>query len=192
MNVSPASGSAGLRVPVRPWVMVLVVCGSALLTLAGCSRPPVPPTQFGGRLTDPGHGSNHTHDRGRLMLEDAELPDGTACHAALTAHLSRTGTHALEVSFETIGKDPRPVALSEQTRLVLTVRRGGETYTLELQPGPKDERPTDPAGRCSRFEAPAPWLKPDDTLTVTLRIAGSDQEVAWNTFEVARYSHEAD
>lgn len=190
MHASLASGPARSGVPARTWILILVV-GGGLLSIS-CSRPSVQPTQFGGRSAESGHGSDHTHDRGRLMLEDAELPDGTSCHAALTAHLSRSGAHALEVSFETTGKDPRPVTLPEQTRLVLTVRRGGETFTLELQPGPKEERPTDPTGRCSRFEAPAPWLKQDDTLTATLRIAGSDQEVTWNDFQVAKYSHDAD
>ncbi len=163
--------------------------GLASVSLLGCSDKPVSstqPTQF----TSKGH--DHDHDRGRLMLADAELPGGKKCHAALTAHLSKKGEHALEVSFETFGTDPKPVLLPENSRLTLQVRRGEESFTLQLEPGPKDERKTDPEGQCSRFEAAAKWLKPDDKLTVTLTVAGSDAKTVWTDFEVKKYSHTVD
>jgi len=161
--------------------------------LFGCGDKPgasTQTTQFTRKGHD--HDHDHDHDRGQLMLADAELPGGKKCHAALTAHLSKKGEHALEVSFETFGTDPKPVLLSENTRLTLRVSRGEESFTLELQPGPKDERKTDPEGQCSRFEAAAKWLKPDDKLTVTLTVAGSDAKTVWTDFEVKKYSHTVD
>jgi hypothetical protein len=164
--------------------------GLASVFLIGCGDKPAQPTEYKGKGA--GHGHEHEHDRGKEMLEDVALPGGKRCHAALTAHISAKGEHALEVSFETFEEDPNPVTLPENTKLALRVDRGMETFTLELEPGPKDERKTDPAGQCSRFEAPAKWLKPDDKLTVTLTFAGSDKKTVWTDFDVKKYSHAGD
>ncbi len=157
------------------------------LAFAGCKDDkPGQQSEFKGKHDD------HVHDRGKEMLEDAELPGGKKCHAALTAHLSSKSGNALEVSFETFDKNPEAVTLPEKTKLTLRVQRGEEVFNLTLEPGPKDERKKDPEGQCSRFEADTDWLKPEDKLTVTLTIEGSAKKTVWVDFDVKKYSHAGD
>jgi hypothetical protein len=124
------------------------------------------------------------------------LPDGTKCHAELEAHLSKKGDHQLEVGFETMAKEPKPVTLPENAKLTARVTRAKDekAYTLEFKPSPKEERKDDPAGRCSHFEAEAKWMKPGDELDVglTIEVDGVIKRVSWIKFNPKKYSHEAE
>ncbi len=153
--------------------------------LVGCGT--AKPTSFDNKDKKDDH--EHTHAGGE---EDAELPGGKQCHAVLAAHLSKKGDHELEVEFKTMGKDPKPMTIPEKTKVTLHVKRGEEVFDLELKPGPKEERKSDPDGQCSHFEADAKWLKPDDKLTVTLSIEGVAKKVVWVDYDVKKFGHEAD
>lgn len=170
--------------------------GLGLVFFAGCGdSKPTQPTEIKGGKDKKDDGHDHSdHGSGKSLLEDAELPGGKKCHAALTAHLAKDGKHALEVSFETMEKEPKPVALPEGTKVTARVTRKGDdkAYELTLTPGPKGERKADKAGECSRFETEAAWLKPTDKLTVTLNINGTPKKVVWVDFDVKKYSHEGE
>lgn len=162
------------------------------LALAGCGGDnKTQPSAFKGEKDD----DHHDHDRGKFKLEDAELPGGVKAHAALTAHLSKKGDHELDVMFETMDKEPKPVPAAVEKMTARVTRKGDDTpYTLEFAPAPKDERKTDPDGKCSHFVAEAKWLKPDDELTVTLNVPvdGKTKTIVWTGFVPKKYGHEAE
>ncbi len=166
--------------------LTAALVGFGFVFLAGCGDKPTPQDEFKNKQDE------HDHSRGKEMLEDATLPGGKKCHAALTAHIAKDGDHALEVSFETMDKEPKPLTLPEKTKLTLRVQRGEEVFSLTLEPGPKKERKTDPDGQCSRFEVEAKWLKPEGKLTATLTIEGAPEKVVWIDFDVKKYSHAGD
>lgn len=161
------------------------------LALAGCSGQKPQPSEF--KNEKPGHG--HDHDRGKFKLADAELPGGVTAHAALTAHLSKKGDHEIDVMFETMDKEPKPIPVAIEKMTARVTRKGDDKpYTLEFVPAPKDERKTDPDGKCSHFVAEAKWLKPDDELTVTLTVPvdGKMKTIPWLEFVPKKYGHDAE
>lgn len=171
-----------------------ISCGLVLalsVFLAGCKEPPAPSQQseFKNKQGENEHG--HDHDRGKLRLEDAVLPGGKKCHAALTAHLSKKDGNELDVSFETMDKEPQPLTVAENTKITARVTRKGDDngYLITFEPTEKAERKSDPAGQCSRFTAKAPWMKHEDMLTVTLTIEGVPQSVVWVDFNPKKYAH---
>ena len=133
-----------------------------------------------------GH-DGHDHDRDKMKLVDAG-----PYHAGLTAHLSKDGNE-LEILFETVDKDPTPVGLT-LTKFTGTAKKAGEdkVYDLTFEPAPKDERKGDKDGECSHFEAKAPWMKPDDVLTVTvnnIEITNKSRKLEWKDFNPKKYNH---
>ncbi|HUR54667.1 MAG TPA: hypothetical protein VMZ71_11080 [Gemmataceae bacterium] len=157
----------------------------ALLAAAalGCGDKPAAtqPVAKGG-----GDGHDHgDHDRGKMKLVDAG-----PYHAGLTAHMSKDENN-IEIVMETQDKEPKPVPLSQLSIMARVERAGDKTYDITFEPGPKEERKGDPDGKCSRFEAKAPWMKPDDKLTVTakIEIAGKVREVTWEDFNPKKYNH---
>jgi hypothetical protein len=166
--------------------VALVGCGDKPAPTTGSSDPKPNPGEFKPKKDEDGHEHKGSE-------KDVTLPGGKKCHAVLSAHFSKKGEKALELSFENFEKEPKPVTLPENTKISLRVQRGEKVETFELKPGPKDERKTDPAGQCSRFEADVDWLKPDDKLTaVTLTIEGVDKKEVWTDFDVKKYSHTHD
>src|SRR5262249_14357241 len=126
-------------------------------------------------------------ERGKMLLTDAGEH-----HAALTAHLSPQGNE-LDIFFETADDNPTPVALPF-TKLTAFARNIGEGEPRELtfEPAPADERPKgEKPGTCSHFVAKAPWMKPDDSLTVVLNLEldGRRTRVTWNKFVPKKYAH---
>ena len=168
---------------------LLVGCGDKAASTpsggAGSGSEGPKPGEFKSKKDD-----DHEHTGAEI---DVTLPGGKKCHAVLAAHFSKKGEKALEVSFENFQKPPQPVTLPEKTKLTLRVQRGEKVETVELKPGPKDERKSDPDGQCSRFEADVDWITPDDKLTaVTITIEGVDRKGVWNDFEVKKHSHQHD
>jgi hypothetical protein len=169
--------------------------GLAAALAAGCgdkSQPSgsgaaPPPAEFKNKDKKDDDGHEHKGSE-----KDVALPDGKKSHAVLAAHFSKKGEKALEVSFENFEKEPKPVTLPEKTKLTLRVQRGEKVETVELKPSPKDERKTDPEGRCSRFEGDVDWITPDDKLTVTLAIEGVEKKAVWVDFDVKKFSHQHD
>ena len=158
------------------------------LALAGCGDK-TQPSKFDNKDKD---GHDHSqHERGTIRLEDATLPGGKKCHAGLTAHLSEKEGNELDLLFETMDKDPKPLTVPEKTKITARVTRKGDdkAYTLEFAPAEKDERKTDPDGQCSRFTAKAPWMKADDELDVTVTIEGVDAKIPWVKFLPSKYGH---
>jgi hypothetical protein len=155
------------------------------LIAAGCSpqpaTPPAPVTARGSSDED------HVHERENMMLADAG-----PYHAGLTAHLADDGNE-LDIFFETVDKEPKPVALSVKSFTATAKRAGdGQEFELTFEPAPAEERPKDePDGLCSHFVAKAPWMKPDDVLTVTaeLTIRGKIHTVEWKDFSPKKYAH---
>lgn len=164
----------------------MVVALSVLV--AGCKEKPPPASEFKSK---PGAEHDHDHDRGKMKLEDTKMPNGKTGHVGLTAHLSKKDGNELDVSFESIEKEPKPLTIPEKTKLTAFAKRDGDekTYELKFEPAEKDERKTDPEGQCSRFTAKAPWVKHEDKLTVTLNIEGIPQPVIWTDFNPKKYAH---
>lgn len=162
--------------------MVRVLLCGAVAGLVGCGAPP-PAATFKGTGAD--H-DDHTHDRGKMMLRDAGN-----YHAGLTAHLSKTGGNELDIFFETAGKEPKPVPLPHPKLAATAVTAAGKVHELAFEPAPQDERKDDPAGQCSHYVAKAPWLDPDDVLTVTMVVGldGRDRRVVWKAFNPRKYAH---
>jgi hypothetical protein len=158
------------------------------LFLAGCSGGNKP-TEFKGEHKD------HVHELGKMQLEDIELPGGLGrAHAALTAHLSQKEGNELDVLFKTMDeKDPKPIALPASAKVTARATRPGDEkdYKLEFEPAPKEERKDDPEGKCSHYSAKAPWMKPDDQLTVvlTVEIDGTIKKCTWTTFNPKKHAH---
>jgi hypothetical protein len=153
----------------------------ALVLLAGCGEKPPPAATF---KSEPGHG--HSHDHGKMLRVDL----GKKHHAGLTAHLSQKDGNELDLVFETVAGKPAPMPL---TNVVAKAKRAGDAkdYDLVFEPAPKDERKDDPDGTCSRFTAKAPWMKADDTLTVTATVVvdGKPHPVEWADFHPKKYAH---
>lgn len=160
---------------------------AAAVLAAGCKEKPAP-TEFKSKKDEHDHGD---HDRGKMKLEDATLPDGKKCHAALTAHLSKKDGNELDVSFETMEKEPKPLTVPEKAKVTARVTREGDdkAYNLTFEPTDRAERKGDPEGQSSRFSAKAPWMKHEDKLTVTLTIEGAAGTVVWVDFNPKKYAH---
>jgi hypothetical protein len=152
----------------------------AALLLAGC----------GGKTTDTtfksdtGHG--HSHDHGKMQRVDL----GKKYHAGLTAHLSQKDGNEIDLVFETTDGKPAPMPLA---KVAAKAKRAGDdkSYDLAFEPTPKDERKDDPDGKCSRFTAKTPWMKPDDKLTVTaaVEVEGKSYDLEWADFHPKKYAH---
>jgi len=146
------------------WMHKLCLVGVIGFLLAGCTAGQ--PTQF---KNEPLH---HSHERQDAMLEDIELMNGKY-HVGLTAHLSNEpGKNELDIFFETMGDDPQPVAIPLSAKVTARVTRAGDdqAYSLEFKPVDKQERSSDPDGKCSRFSAGAPWMKAEDKLDLVLTV----------------------
>lgn len=166
--------------------MRVVILG-CLVLVAGCGEnapPPAPVVSAKGSS----HEDGHDHSRETMLLTDAG-----PYHAGLTAHFSADQGNELDITFETIGKDPQPVALPIEKFIAEAKRtRDGMVFTLEFEPAPASERPeNEPAGSCSHFVAKAPWLHTKDELTVSvdLEIRNKIQTVVWNGFIPEKYAH---
>ena len=160
--------------------------------LAGCNKDNKPTSFDNKDNKDKKDHDDHDHDRDKAMVEDAELPGGKKCHAVLEAHMSKKGEHEIEISFESIGKDAKPMTIPEKTKVTGEVQRGDEKHELVFKPSPKDERKTDPDGQCSHFEADAKWMKPDDKLIVKISIEGTPKKIVYIDFNPKKHGHEGD
>jgi hypothetical protein len=158
----------------------------AFFAFALCScQSQKPPATFQSES----HG--HSHERDKMMLADVGK---TPHHAALTAHLSSKDGNELDIFFESSDEEHKPVPLP-LTKLTATAKTAdGKEHTLEFEPAPKEERKDDPDGKCSHFVAKAGWMKPTDTLSVTLtmEINGKPEPVTWNDFNPQKYAHHID
>lgn len=168
------------------------IVGAAVVLSSGCqSREPKQTTQVFKSQKDAHH--DHDHSRSDAMLEDLTLPDGTRCHAGLTAHLDTAGNE-LDIFFESLERDPKPIAIPKTAQITARVTRSGDdqAHQLTFQPAPADERPNDPPDRCSRFSAATPWMKPDDRLTVVVSIEdrGQLKRVTFVDFVPRQHSHQ--
>jgi hypothetical protein len=152
-----------------------------LLLALGCAQSKSPPTHAHA------HEDDDNHSRDGMMIEHAG-----PYHAALTAHLSEKDGNELDLFFETL-RDAKPVALAVDKIPAKAKRAGDEKeYDLTFEPAPANERPKDEeAGKCSHFVAKAPFLKPTDTITVTLKVMIRDKErtVTWENFDVKKFRH---
>lgn len=166
---------------VGPALLSLVL---ACVWIVGCADKPPPPAADDA---DKKGEAGHSHERGKMLLADAG-----EYHALLTAHLSPKGNE-LDLFFETTDDKPTPVAIP-LTKLTAYARNIGEGEPRELtfEPAPADERPQgEKPGTCSHFVAKAPWMKPDDSLTVilNLELEGRRHRVPWNKFVPKKYAH---
>jgi hypothetical protein len=155
-----------------------IVC----VLVLGC-QPEAKPSVFESK-----HGEHgHSHDRDKMMLKDYGK-----IHVGLTAHISKKTGNELDLVFETEDKEPAP-APQPFSKLIAKATRQGEdkSYELVFEPAEKEERKDDPEGKCSRYTAKAPWMKPDDMLTVRLPIDLNGQEkiILWVDFNPLRYAH---
>jgi len=134
-----------------------------------------------------GHG--HSHERDKMLLADAGK-----YHAALTAHLSSKEGNELDVFLETMGNPPKPAPLPIEMFMAQATTSDGQTHELKFEPTPISERKDDPPGLCSRFVAPAWWMKADDKLKVVakLTIDGKKVTVQWKEFHPKKYAHHDD
>jgi hypothetical protein len=156
----------------------------------GCSSSQPSPTA--SKIFKSKGGHDHEHHRADAMLEDITLPDGTKCHAGLSAHLDPKGNE-LDIFFESLEQEPKPVSIPLSAQVTARITREGDDkpYNLTFQPAPAEERPKDPAGRCSRFSAPAAWMKEDDKLTVvvTVEYEGQLKRVTFADFVPRKHAH---
>jgi hypothetical protein len=165
--------------------MLRVLCAglfaAAMAILAGCDNKPKP-SEFKG-----GHDHDHSdHNRKDALLEDFELPLGMKAHAGLQAHLGAVDGNELDVFFESLDTDPKPLAIPDKAKVTARVTRKGDDEPKEVtfKPADKSERKSDPNGMCSRFSAEVKWMKADDTLTVTLTVDmdGKIKRVTFDNF----------
>lgn len=163
----------------RTALVPLVILSAAL---CGCQKEK-PPAIF---QSEP-HG--HSHDRDHMKL--ADVPP---YHAALAAHLSTKEGNELDIFFETTDDPPEPVPLPLAKFAATATAADGTMHALEFEPAPKGERQGDPEGKCSHFVAKAPWMKPDDVLTVsaTVAIDGKPTAAEWKDFNPKKYAHHVD
>jgi len=164
---------------------------TTLAALAGCTPRTAPPITPATQTLpqEHAHGDDDDHARGKMMIGHLGK-----YHAGLTAHLSAKDGNELDIFVETIADEPTPVALPVAA-IAGTARRGAEEFPLTFTPAPADERPKgEAAGTCSHFVAKAAFLKPDDTLgvTVEVEIEGRKRKCVWKGFEVKRFTHHAD
>jgi hypothetical protein len=150
--------------------------------LCGCQKDK-PPATFHSEPHD------HAHERDKVLLADAG-----PYHAALTAHLSGKEGNELDVFFETTDEPPKPVPLPLAKFAAAATAADGKTHQLDFEPAPPEERKGDPDGQCSHFVAKAPWMKPDDVLSVsaTVTIHGKPTPVEWKNFNPKKYAHHAE
>jgi len=170
--------------------MFRVICFgvlAAMIALAGCEKNPAP-TKYEGKHDD------HDHDQKGKKLEDIELPDGTKCHAGLSAHFSALAGTELDVLFETTDKEAKPISIPLNAKVSARVTRKGdnEPKTVEFKPAKIDERKTDPKDRCSRFSADVPWMAPRDSLDIVVSVEydGKLKKCTFSGFEPQKYAHE--
>lgn len=154
----------------------------ALLLALGCGQATAPTTP----APAPKHDEDDNHQRDGMMIEHAG-----PYHAALTSHFSAKDGNELDLYFETL-RDAKPVPLALE-KITAKAKRAGDDkeYDLTFEPAPASERPKDEeAGKCSHFVAKAPFLKPTDTLTVTLKVMIRDKErtVTWENFDVRKFT----
>ncbi|HJZ59632.1 MAG TPA: hypothetical protein VKE74_32100 [Gemmataceae bacterium] len=128
----------------------------------------------------------HAHERDKMLLADAGN-----YHAGLTAHLSSKTGNELDILFETADDAHKPVPLPLTGFTATAKASDGGEQVLEFKPAPKDERKTDPDGKCSHFVATAAWMKPDDklTITATVEIDGKKERIEWKDFNPKKYAH---
>jgi hypothetical protein len=168
---------------------------SSLFVLAlfviGCSQQPAPPSTSASAtsasVTDADE-AGHAHDRDhRKTLHLGKY------HADLTAHISAKDGNELDIFVETVDAEPKPVALTAVKILGKATREGDDKeYDLTFEPAPASERPKDEKpGTCSHYVAKAPFMKPDDTLTVTISVEldGRVRKCSWKNFEVKKFTH---
>jgi hypothetical protein len=135
----------------------------AVALLAGCEKQIKPATEFKGK--------NQEHHHDEKTTQDVTLPDGKLVHAILTAHLDEKAGNELDVIIEQHEKDePYPIPINAKLSARVTRKGDDKEKNLDFKPAEKDERKSDPDGKCSRFTAEAKWMKPDDELTVVLSI----------------------
>jgi len=161
----------------------------AAFAMSGCDKPnpKAKATEPGQKATTEAPASDHSHERGKMLLTDAGK-----YHGLLTAHLSPKGNE-LDIFFETpVSKNPQPVALPLAS-IKTFIRKGDEeAKEVVFQPAPADERPAgEKAGTCSHFVAKVPWMQPTDTLEVTffLELDGERHRVTWEKFTPKKYAH---
>jgi hypothetical protein len=164
--------------------VLVAVALAGFLAAVGCNKK-----TDGTVASGSSGGHDHDHDAGGKMLEDAG-----PYHAGLTAHLSEKEGNELDIVFETQEKkDPKPVPLPI-TKIVAKAKREGDPkeYELTFEPDDPKERKDDPPGKCSRFTTKAPWMKPDDKLTVTatVEIEKMPRDLVWKNFVPKKFSHE--
>jgi hypothetical protein len=153
------------------------------LLAAGCQQESKP------SVFESKHGEHgHSHEHNKMMLADYGK-----IHIGLTAHISKKDGNELDLVFETEDEKPAPQPFS---KLTAKATRNGEdkSYDLVFEPAEKEERKDDPEGRCSRYTAKAPWMKPDDILTVRLPIDLNGQEkiIPWVDFNPRKFAHHID
>ncbi|MGL6074322.1 MAG: hypothetical protein ACRC8S_09185 [Fimbriiglobus sp.] len=160
-----------------------------LLAIVGCSSSTSTSAPVTTAVTTNADSeADHTHDVN--FRKTAHLGKH---HAQLTAHISSKTGNELDLFLETTDEKPTPVALP-LTKIVGTATRDGflSPYELIFEPAPASERPKDEKpGTCSHFVAKAPWMKPDDTLvvTITAELSGRDRKATWKNFEVKKFTH---
>jgi hypothetical protein len=145
----------------------------------GCGKEKAP-TTFQSEAHD------HAHERDKMLLSDAGPH-----HAALTAHLSQKEGNELDIFFETTDDPPKPVPLRAGKVVATATGIDGVSHPLEFVPAPPEERKGDPGGQCSHFVAKAPWMKPEDVLTVVAHVTveGKPRVVTWTNFNPKKYAH---
>lgn len=135
--------------------------------LAGC-EPKTKPTEFKGK--------NDGHHHNEMTTKDLTMPDGKVVHAILAAHLDEKKGNELDVIFELHDKDePYPIPINAEVTARVTRKGDDAPKELVFKPAEKDERKSDPDGKCSRFSADAAWMKPDDELVVVLSVKYDDK-----------------
>jgi hypothetical protein len=165
----------------------LIPLALAAALVAGCDTSKPRSTKKAADVHGHGHShDDHDHDRGKMKLTHAG-----EFHVGLTARVGKDESD-LEIVIE-MGDENNPTPAPQPLKsFTATAKRAGDdkAYELTFEPGLKDGRKSDPDGHASRFEAKAPWMKPDDRLTVTARveIAGKVRNVKWTDFTPKKYN----
>lgn len=164
----------------------IAILSFALAATALCGCPKPQPTQT--FPSEPGH-DDHEHERDKTMFVDAG-----PYHAGLTAHLHEKEGNELDITFETIEKEPKPVPLDMKSIQAVARTADGTEHKLTFEPAPMEERKGDPEGKCSHFVAAAPWMKPDDMLNVTAAatINAKPATIEWKQFNPKKFAHHED
>lgn len=149
---------------------------------AGCGTQ-APPASTTRETSEPAH----SHEREKMLLADL----GKNHHAGLTAHLSSKTGNELDVFIESAAEDHAPAPLPVAKLIAEATTADGKPHELIFEPSEPVERKGDPPGKCSHFTARAPWMKPDDVLTVSMKIPleGKTHTVTWNNFNPKKYAH---